>query len=177
MNLLEKLIERSRDLTTASDHGAGIKDLAPLPPVSLVTIGNVESRLGFRLPQLMVDIYTKVANGGLGPGYGNFRVHDEPKTGDLVETYQYMKAGGGRWKWPDGLVPLFSHGCGVYECVDCTCAAGPMTWHDPGFVRRRSVPSSLAPLAPSLQQRLVAWINGEDLTANANEWLIQRRRS
>ena len=177
MDLLENLRQRAKDAQTATDDGAGIKDFVPLPPVSAETIAVAENLLGFRLPPLLIDIYTQVANGGVGPGYGLFRLHDKPRTGDLVETYQYMKGTDPKWKWPDGLLPVFSHGCGMYECLDCTCAHAPVIWHNPDYLRGRAVSTSLAPLAPSLQQRLLAWLRNENLLAVANQSLQQKKRS
>ena len=34
------------------------------------TVAGAEAQLGFALPQLLRDIYLRVANGGFGPGYG-----------------------------------------------------------------------------------------------------------
>jgi hypothetical protein len=40
------------------------------PPASVAVLEASEASLGFRLPPLLRDLYTKVANGGFGPGYG-----------------------------------------------------------------------------------------------------------
>jgi len=174
VDLLDLLRSRSSDPATATDDGAGIPDFAPLPPVAPDTVQFVEGVLGFALPPLLVQIYTQVANGGIGPGYGLFRMHHPPRTGDLAESYQYMKGTDPKWKWPDRLLPVFSHGCGMYECVDCTRAEAPVIWHNPDYLRGRSVASTLAPLAPSLQTRLEAWLRGENLLGAANEHLKEQ---
>jgi hypothetical protein len=75
VDLLSQLRQRAQQPDKATDCGAGIRDFQPLPPAAASTIQTVERGLGFALPQLLVDIYCTVANGGIGPGYGLLRVH------------------------------------------------------------------------------------------------------
>jgi hypothetical protein len=42
------------------------------PPASELVVEDSETRLEFRLPPLLRELYTQVANGGFGPGYGIF---------------------------------------------------------------------------------------------------------
>jgi hypothetical protein len=64
----------------------------------------------------------------------------------------------------------------MYECVDCTKENGPVLWHNPDFLVRRSVAWTLAPLAASLHDRLAAWIRGENLLDAANQLLTQSKK-
>jgi hypothetical protein len=61
----------------------------------------------------------------------------------------------------------------MYECVHCLKENSPVIWHDPGFLVGRSVPSTLAPLAPTLEDRLDSWLRGENLLDAANQRLIK----
>lgn len=172
--MIEELRLRVGDPRTANDAGRSESSLLPLPPVETVRIRDVERQLAFSLPPLLTEIYCKVCNGGVGPGYGSFRIHETPQTGDLVETYEYISEPEGRWRWPDGLLPVFAHGCGIYECVDCTSESFPVIYHDPHYLVRRSVPTSLAPLCDSLATRLNHWLAGDDLITAAKAMLQQK---
>jgi hypothetical protein len=65
-------------------------------PVSPGTIVAVETQLGFKLPITLSRIYTEIANGDVGPGYGIFPVHDEPEMNDLVDMFRYCIEGNGQ---------------------------------------------------------------------------------
>lgn len=72
------------------------------------------------------------------------------------------------WQWPAGLLPILSHGCGIYECLECTGLEGAVILHHPDYlVAGGSVQDTLTELAPSLQRRLEAWLRGEDLLQRA----------
>ena len=179
MELLELLRQRVERPGEANDSGVAIKGSEPLPPVTDTLVLAAERQLGFELPRLLRDIYCTVANGGIGPGYGLFRLHDEPQTGDLVETYHYMAdddPSDPEWQWPRGLLPVFSHGCGMYECVDCLQELAPVIWHNPDYLVGRSVPSTLAPLTDTLEHRLMGWIRGENPIDAANQSLNARHK-
>ncbi|MFM7164380.1 MAG: SMI1/KNR4 family protein [Planctomycetaceae bacterium] len=134
------------------------------------TIAAVEEQLGFRLPATLSRIYTEIANGGIGPGYGIFPVHSEPETNDLVDMFRYCLEGNGsipNWNWPGTLLPFVSHGCGIYECIDCSVPEYPVHIHNPDYLDDSGFHSSLAPLASTIEGRLVAWVINEDLIAAA----------
>jgi hypothetical protein len=42
------------------------------PPVKMAVVEAAETKMGFRLPPLLRELFTQVANGGFGPGYGIF---------------------------------------------------------------------------------------------------------
>ena len=91
MGVIEELRRRIQDVSTATDHGRHEASLIALPPVDRELVGSIESQLGFSLPPLLTEFYCNVANGGVGPGYGAFRIHAQPQTGDLVETYEQVE--------------------------------------------------------------------------------------
>jgi hypothetical protein len=63
-------IQDPRLTTTVSKFSPRRGELYPPAPPLLLEA--TEARLGFRLPPLLRELYTEVANGGFGPGYGIF---------------------------------------------------------------------------------------------------------
>jgi hypothetical protein len=148
----------------------GQDPLDKAPPVTVETIARVEHHLGFRLTITLSRIYTEIANGGIGPAHGIFPVHDEPEMNDLVDMFRYSLEGNGQvpnWEWPSKLLPFVSHGCGIYECIDCSVSTYPVIVHNPGYLDDSGFHSSLAPVAPSIEERLLAWVNKHDLITAA----------
>jgi hypothetical protein len=47
---------------------AGAAD--PHPPTTAAQVDTAEEALGFAIPPILRRLYTEVANGGFGPGYG-----------------------------------------------------------------------------------------------------------
>jgi len=153
-----------------TEYGRESEDQAK--PVAPETIVAVEAQLGFRLPITLSRIYTEIANGDVGPGYGIFPVHDEPEMNDLVDMFRYCLEGNGQvsdWNWPGTLLPFVSHGCGIYECIDCSVPAYPVIVHNPDYLDDSGFNSSLAPLASTIEDRLLAWVTNQNLIAAA--WL------
>src|SRR5260221_14743324 len=69
------------------------------PPASEAQMRKTEQQLGFALPPLLRLLYTHVANGGFGPGYGLFGVIGGFSfTGsggkNIVERYRWNLKGG-----------------------------------------------------------------------------------
>ena len=70
-SLLKRLEKRRADryrITSASDRNRQFGGLNPPVPESAIV--DAESKLGFRLPPLLREIYSELANGGFGPGNG-----------------------------------------------------------------------------------------------------------
>lgn len=82
------------------------------------------------------------------------------------------------WNWPANLLPILSHGCGAYECIDWTKPDEPVFLHDPDFFPPGGkVEDTLIELAPSLERRLEAWLAGEDFSAHAKKSSAQGRQT
>ncbi len=99
---------------------------------------------------------------------------------DIVETYTRLAQidpDDPSWQWPSKLVPVFVLGCGMYECVDFSEPNGPVVWFEPN-PRESGDPLAdfLIALAPSLEQRLEAWLGSEDLMEAAYETSALKRR-
>ena len=67
-------------------------------------LAETEARLGFTLPPLLARVYTEVADGGFGPGYGLLSLEDlELGEQSLSSVYLEFRAGG----WLKRLLPLW----------------------------------------------------------------------
>ncbi|MEW1718525.1 SMI1/KNR4 family protein [Streptomyces sp. NPDC093109] len=106
-----------RLLKAVTDHAAASPTpyAGPVPePLGPAAIARAEAALGFALPPLLAGLYTRVGDGGFGPGYGLL-----PLEG-AVTAYAEQRAGGDDdWGWPEGVLPLADWGCGMLACVDC----------------------------------------------------------
>jgi hypothetical protein len=99
-----------------------------------------EQALGFPLPPFLRLLYSQIANGGFGPGYGLIGViggFDEAGTlvemyqyhtvrGQLIELEQYEHASGSDAPlelpdtlWPRSMLYLCDWGQGDISCIDC----------------------------------------------------------
>jgi hypothetical protein len=67
--LIRRLQERIRSEPTV-DWLKVSPPIRPLPPVTEQAVAQAESELGFFLPPLLRALYTRVADGGYGPGHG-----------------------------------------------------------------------------------------------------------
>lgn len=126
--LLERL--RKRIITQENVVSSPIWNGVIYPPNSVAAVESAQTKLGFCLPELLYNIYTQVANGDIGPGYGIFGIeggapawvgtppdHELP---DLVGYYfltgarepqdglEYYHFGG---RWPEKLLPICDWGC------------------------------------------------------------------
>jgi hypothetical protein len=127
---------RPTDQTSTGDSDREISRLrAPLPPASADQLAASERQLGFRLPTVVQQLYTQVANGGFGPGYGLLGLVGGAvdEFGDTaVESYLQRRGRPPPRRWPAALVPICAWGCITYECVDCRSEHAPLVYFDPG---------------------------------------------
>jgi hypothetical protein len=140
----------------------------PNPPVPEQAFARAEAEIGFRLPSLLRALYTRVADGGYGPGTGFL-----PLAGDefsLVESARWTCSpaegpGDGLW-WPPRLVGVVSWGCLYLSCVDCSRPSCPVIFYDFDCNVEGATPADyLYPEADSLEGWLSAWLDGVDLWA------------
>lgn len=79
----EQTIDRDPD-----DHPR--KTSFAYPPVTEQQLAQTEQALGFSLPPLLCALYTQVANGGFGPGYGLMgAIGGFSEAGDIVDNYLF----------------------------------------------------------------------------------------
>jgi hypothetical protein len=135
-------------------------------------IAEAEQNIGFSFPPLLRQIYKKVANGGIGPGYKILGVKGGQTSdeGDTISELYLSLSGKDQedpiWLWPEGIVPFCHWGCAIYSCFDATKESSPVVWFDPNmreigepmeqqFIKHRE----------SLEFWFQGWLNGDDLWA------------
>jgi SMI1 / KNR4 family (SUKH-1) len=141
-------------------------------PASDEAIAEAENELGFPLPELLHDIYKKVANGGIGPGYKILGVkggHTSDEGDSISELYTVLSGTDPEdpeWKWPKGIVPFCHWGCAIYSCFDANKDNYPIIWFDPN-IREIGKPmeQQFIPHRESLESWFQGWLNGDDLWA------------
>lgn len=98
-------------------------DATPAPPLDPAELDAVEGRLGFALPDLLREVYLRVANGGFGPGYGILGVgagatDDLGNTADsLYGLFSQADPDDPEWSWRPHVIPFSYWGCAVYSCI------------------------------------------------------------
>ncbi len=127
------------------------------PPADDVAVAGAEAALCFALPSLLKECYTKIANGGFGPGYGVLGVNGgfAGDYGDIVSTYRQLStdfASLGR-RWDKDLLPFCAWGCAMLTCVKCDSSLRISTF-DSG---------SLHPQQYGLAQFFEMWVAGVDI--------------
>jgi hypothetical protein len=145
----------------------------PLPAkATCEQVAETERRLGYGLPPLLAEVYTTIANGGWGPGYGLLGiaggVEGEPGDGTSVDLYEAFR---GRdpedpgWEWPSGLLPINDWGCAIRTCVDCTDPEGAVWTFDPNGTREPgdAMDCCLARTHDSVADWFGDWVNGVEL--------------
>jgi len=141
-------------------------------PASHEAIAEAENELGFPLPELLHEIYEKVANGGIGPGYKILGVkggHTSDEGDTISELYTALTGEDPedpKWKWPKGVVPFCHWGCAIYSCFDSNKDNYPVVWFDPNM-REIGEPmeQQFIPHRESLESWFQGWLNGDDLWA------------
>ena len=109
------------------------------PCVSGDQIQAAERRLGFELPQVLRDVYTRVGNGGFGPAYGLIgieggAVDDLGQTvEELYDSFCRPRISDSSWSWPATLLPFCYYGCAIYFCVHCSSAGAPVYVFEPNI--------------------------------------------
>src|SRR3569833_1388732 len=131
-DLIKRLRTRVQSGQRINDMGFGAT-FDSYPPATSDALTSAEAQLGFALPTLLRRIYTEVANGGFGPGYGLLGVADGARDdvgNSVIDGYlhsrQHRSEGEPPWTWPEYLLPICHWGCGIYSCLDCTQADPPV---------------------------------------------------
>lgn len=135
--LVEELAIRARIATRATfmaSSSSGLRQGAIHALASSREIEATERKLGYPLPTVVREVYTRVANGGFGPGYGLLGLLSGERNdlGDTaIETWEaWCQPGkpGTKWEnaplWPNHLLPVAPWGCGIYSCIDLSSAQG-----------------------------------------------------
>lgn len=135
-------------------------------------VAEAEQALGISFPEPLREVYLKVSNGGIGPGYFILGVkggHLSDEGDTISELYLSLKEEDPLdplWVWPENIVPFCHWGCAIYSCFDSVKPNKPIVWFDPNQ-REMGEPmeQQFIPHRDSLDSWLRGWLNGEDLWA------------
>jgi hypothetical protein len=155
----------SRDDDLLSAIGRRIRSLGQSlrPPASLGEIDAAEKALGFLVPESLRLLYTRVGNGGFGPGQGLLPLHGAGLPGlerNAVEVYLAARAHREEpfWEWPEQLLPFCFWGNAVFSCADCSQVDSPVIrWNPPVDWSWQTPADCMSDEAPSLRQWLSRW--------------------
>ena len=140
------------------------------PPAHTHEVKGTEQVLRFSFPKVLQQLYTEVANGGFGPGYGLIGLDTGmPDYTGLALAQAYFQARQpdaqpSSTVWPALLLLLCHWGCGIYSCVDCSTPDLSVLRFDPN--KLNSEPQrgrAFSPEATSLTIWMTRWVNDEDL--------------
>lgn len=161
-SLIRRLQARIRSMPTV-DVAFVCPPIRPNPPVGEEALAAAESRLGFPLPPLVRALYTQVANGGYGPGYGviNLDGHDFTLVASRLRMNEETEP---TWLWPPRFVEFVNWGCHYFSGVDCARPSCPVYFYNHDLsVGNATLTDCLRPEAASLKEWLSAWLDGVDL--------------
>jgi hypothetical protein len=139
----------------------------PGPALTTAQLKEAEAKLGFPLPPTLRLLYTRVGNGGFGPGYGLMGVLDGA-TDDQGETLdawyareRQLEPDAAGWCWPERLLPLCTHGCAIYSCVDAASPEERVLRFDPYDAEEEGAYEACLSLeGSSLREWLADWARG-----------------
>lgn len=136
-------------------------------PASDAELGEAERLLGFPLPPALRGIYSGVANGGFGPGYGFVGVlggaPDSIFGTHLADAYrqerELSRQGQPIEEWPRRILRIVEWGCGIGSCIDAR--SGQILRYDP--TAQGDPARDMTFEAESLEEWLQRWLRGADL--------------
>jgi hypothetical protein len=166
MNQYDILIDRLRQQVlidrTNSDQ--------PLPEVaSTAALLTTEKSIGFSLPPLLCRMYTEIANGGFGPGYGLIGVAGgcTDDLGRNIADISADKNSPGFQKyfpdWPMRSISICHWGCAMYSIVDCSTIEYQMFHFEPNNL---DIADYLIPHHRTFDEYMTAWVDGADLMSD-----------
>ena len=123
-----------------------------------------EALVGFRFPPLLIRLWTEVANGGFGPGYGLLGVEggfpfDDHGALTIAENYRSCTPA-----WPGRLLPICGWGCFNESAIDCsTPEAAIVDLPENVIVQMQKTGNDPPPKGMTFAQWMEAWVDGIDL--------------
>jgi len=134
----EHIKDPKRTISMAHRFNHSVK---PFPPATLEQIEAAESQIGFRLPELIREIYLHIGNGGFGPGYGiggvegGMEIYECSLAQNVIECREvedfFAEICGDEeekpnWHWGDQYIVYCYWGCTVTTLVDCASPSLPV---------------------------------------------------
>ena len=164
--LIDKIAQRAANRETRIDMGSSKTSIAP--PLKASDAHASEQDLGFSIPELLKLVYSRVGNGGFGPGYGliGLRSGASDEQGHTAVDLYKLKSSADRndptWAWPKRLLPICHWGCAIYSCIDCNSPSYPIVIFDPNAYNDTWAPCFIS-TDRNLDDWLDAWASGADL--------------
>lgn len=131
------------------------------PPATVADIDAAEAALGFAIRDEMRTLWTRIADGGFGPGPGLLPL------ADIVATYRDLTTepqGEGGQPWPPTLLPVVGYDGDGFDC--CDQDDGRIIGFDPQDLGRgrsdRAWQRGFRQVAPSLAAFLTEWLDRAD---------------
>ena len=168
-NLLDSISARANDPGRAIDEGDGKSAVGPA--ASEADIAAAEKRLGFPLPIPLRQIYSKVGNGGFGPGYGLFDL------ATLVDTYLSRRDPKTGRSWPARLLPICAWGANIETSIDTNDPDVTVLRHDPNMPKAdvaTRVPASRHYAKASVVKE-ACWIEAMSFETWIQDWADGKR--
>lgn len=141
----------------------------PAPPLDPALIPNIEDKLGFALPPLLIRMLTEIGNGGFGPGYGLMGLGADGFTDDRSMTADTLYLSFRRpdpatptWTWPEGLLPMVHQGCALYDCLDCA-RDRVIIWEPTQWDEAKPIGTALFDTGVTLSQWMDRWVRGQQM--------------
>ncbi len=162
------------------------------PPATLDQITKTEEQIGVQLPLILIQIYTIIGNGGLGPAMGLVGVDNSIHTGtgkcfnlamvyaDFVKNYHLFSG----QEWPGNLLPFHQHGFiseqfephhffhEIYLCVDLHSSTEQLYLSLPVQMSLDGIDQLIFPLECSISDLYKEWMADRDIVDQALETLF-----
>lgn len=164
MNLFEQIQARASNPETRIDM-TGFSSKEPLSSVlSIEQINQIETELGFPLPDILKQCYLHIGNGGFGPGYGLLPLIASKKylTGEDEESVlsfskEFISCEFSFWE--KSCIPLVHWGCGIYSFMDLAQPEKNIVIFDGNNFEEDVPESGVFETTRNLQSFLEAWVN------------------
>jgi SMI1 / KNR4 family (SUKH-1) len=165
-HIIAAIRQRLADPERVIDAGAA----DPNPPTTTAKVDAAEEALGFPIPAILRRLYTEVANGHFGPGYGLVGVDGcgtDERRNDIVALYRGQSSEHWRKRlprWPDHILRVAYFGCAMYAAVDCKDPEYPVYLFEPNASEEDlGYANCLVPYGRGLNHWLLAWAKGENV--------------
>ena len=148
------------------------------PPLNSSQLAKSCEHIDGDLPELLIDLYQTIGNGGFGPqggllGLSDGHIGDDSQmTAD--ELYHELIWGESplAWDWPGALLPIAEGGCGLIYCLDIDSTDSDLRLFDPNGLEAED---NLLEFIQDCNTTLSCWLDEWSRSRPPN-WSHGRRR-
>jgi hypothetical protein len=172
--LIDDLRGRAEDPARQTDMG---RRMALPAPASAGDLRRAEEVIGCALPPVIVRVYSAIANGGFGPGYGLVGMGSGTACFANGSTRRYCEEQYAFFRqtddfqWPAHLLPVCDWGCGIYSCADASRPDAPMSTAFSDLFYDDDPTHAVTSAGCTFAEWLRAWADGKDLWQALNDAL------